>query len=549
MNKTPLFAHLRNDIPAALVVFLVALPLCLGIALASGAPPLAGVVAGIVGGIVVGAFSGSRVGVSGPAAGLTVIVLLAIQDLGSFNLFLCAVILAGAMQVVMGIMRLGVIAYYFPSSVIKGMLAGIGLIIIQKEIPYALGLPEGFGFTRIFTSPGEYFGSVHWGAVLITATALAFLIAWDMPKIKESALGKVPGPLLAVLAGIGLGFFFSTSATLKMAPALFIDLPNITFSNIGEVLHAPDLGGFTLPAVWKSAAVIAIVASLETLLCVEATDKMDPHRNITPTNRELVAQGIGNSVSGFVGGLPVTQVIVRSSANIMTGGRTKLSMILHGVFLLLALVFGAAIMRTIPMAALAAVLFVVGYKLAKPALFKEMWVKGRSQFIPFIATVVGVVLTDLLTGVMIGMSLGIFTILYNNYVIPFHFDPRKYVDGQTVRMELSEDVSFLNKASIQRTLHQLPRGAHVIVDASRCIGLDPDVEEIIRDAARRGPRRGVNIELVGLGESRTGHSIRSPENNLQDYLSEALGERGKEGEQSNEGEQSDEPRRESASAS
>lgn len=507
MKKNGIFSHLRHDLPASVVVFLVALPLCLGIALASGAPPLSGVIAGIVGGIVVASISGSALGVSGPAAGLAVIVLDAISDLGSLEVFLCAVVLAGLLQVGMGLARAGVLAYYFPSSVIKGMLAGIGIIIFFKQIPHAFGYNRDYEGSVSFSQPdgentfsaiGEMLDYINPGSILITAVGLTFLLLWERPAIKKSPVGIVPGPLLCVLAGVLMALGFRNVDALRLHADFYVDLPIISFQNFDTVLTFPDFSSLTRPEVWSTAVVIAIVASLETLLCVEATDKMDPQKRVTPTNRELFAQGAGNTLSGLIGGLPITQVIVRSSANIQSGGRTKLSAIIHGFMLLFTLLLIPNLLRLIPLASLAAVLFVVGYKLAKPALFINMWRGGAYQFVPFMATVLGVVFTDLLTGVMIGMAIGIFAILYNNYKIPFRFDPDDYVEGEPIRIELSEDVSFLNKASIQRTLSNLPEGAHVVIDATRNVGMDPDVEEIIRDAATRAPREGLTIELIGM---------------------------------------------------
>ncbi len=501
------FYHLRADFPASIVVFLVALPLCLGIALASGAPPIAGVIAGVIGGVVVGALSQSQVGVSGPAAGLAVIVLTAISDLQSFELFLCAVVLAGVFQIGLGIARAGVLAYYFPSNVIKGMLAGIGILIVLTQIQNAFGYQGGeqggaffeqlknAGVGSAFTS---VLGSVNLGSIVITAVSLALLILWEKPFIKKTTLALVPGPLLAVGTGVLLGVVFQGFEPLSLAQGALVSLPDIDLTNLGAVLQTPAWDGFLQPEVWKIGVVMCIVASLETLLCVEATDKLDPQRRVTPTNRELFAQGVGNVASGLIGGLPITQVIVRSSANIQSGGKTKLSAIIHGFLLLGSLLLVPSLLRLIPLASLAAVLFVVGYKLAKPDLFVAMWRKGRYQFIPFAATVAGVVFTDLLTGVMIGMAIGIFTILYTNYRVPFHFDPDKYLPGEPIRIELSEDVSFLNKASVRRTLEDLPEGAHVVIDATASVRLDPDVEEIIVDAAIRAPLRGVKVELVGF---------------------------------------------------
>lgn len=501
------FAHIKRDFPASIVVFLVALPLCLGIALASGAPPIAGVIAGVVGGLVVGFLSRSQLGVSGPAAGLAVIVLHAIADLGGYNTFLCAVVVAGLLQVVMGMLKAGVLAYYFPSNVIQGMLAGIGVIILLKQIPHAIGYNHDYEGNESFeqvehentlSALGTMTEYINFGSILIATVCLSLLIVWELPAIRSSVAGALPGPLVAVVAGIVLGTVFQRSEALRLGTDSFVSLPEVRFDRLGDLIAVPKWSGFLRPDVWKTGVVMCIVASLETLLCVEATDKLDPEKRVTPTSRELVAQGAGNIVSGMAGGLPITQVIVRSSANIQSGGRTQLSAIFHGGFLLLSLMLIPGLLRLIPLASLAAVLLVVGYKLAKPALFVKMWQKGRNQFIPFTATVLGVVFTDLLTGVMIGMAIGVFTILYSNYKVPFHFDEKTYTPGAPVRIELSEDVSFLNKASIQRTLNRLPEGAHVIIDGAANVRLDPDVYEILRDAEQRAPSQGVKIELVGF---------------------------------------------------
>ena len=511
-------ATLRYDLPAAIVVYLVAIPLCLGIAMASGAPPIGGLIAGIVGGIVVGALSGSQLGVSGPAAGLTVIVLNAITDLGGYETMLAAVLLAGIFQIVMGLLRAGVLAYYFPSSVIKGMLSGIGIIIILKQIPHAVGYDRDFegdlsfaqlGGQNTFSALWEMLDFISWGSVVTTTAALAIMLLWERPFIKNSKLKLVPGPLVAVVVGIVLGIIFEKSRVLAIAPSLFVQIPDLSAGSVFDVLAVPKLSALSSTAVWKAGLTIAIVASIETLLCVEATDKLDPFKRVTPTNRELFAQGIGNSISGLLGGLPVTQVIVRSSANIQSGGRTKLAAVLHGFMLLISLLVFPHILRLISLSTLAAILFIVGYKLAKPSLFREMFRAGSYQFIPFAVTIVGVVFTDLLTGVLIGMGVGVFYILYNNYRVPFHFDLERHEDGKPIRIELSEDVSFLNKASILRTLNALPTGAHVYIDATRTVKLDPDVVEIINDAVTRAPQQGTIIELIGFEDAKKGRVAES----------------------------------------
>ncbi len=508
MKALSLKDRLRYDLPASIVVFLVAVPLCLGIALASGAPLLSGLIAGVVGGIIVGIASGSPLGVSGPAAGLAVIVLNAITELGSFELFLTAVILAGLLQIALGLLQAGVVAYYFPSAVIKGMLSGIGIIIFLKQIPHAVGYDSNSLVDLHFEQPDQHntFSQLYYmldhismGPTIIAIVSLAILLLWERPFIRKvKLLSLVPGPLLAVITGVVLGGIFTGMEGMNMMRSFFVELPDIRDADTLATLPRPDLSVLAETRIWWVAFTIAIVASIETLLCVEATDKMDPYKRLTPSNRELVAQGIGNSISGFLGGLPITQVIVRSSANIQSGGRTKLSAIVHGFLILLSVLLIPGVMRMIPLASLAAILFVVGYKLAKPALFAAMWKRGWHQFVPFIATILGVVFTDLLTGVGLGMVVGIFIILYNNYRSPFHFDPHDHKKGDPIRIELSEDVTFLNKASILSTLSKLPRGAHVVIDASRTKLLDDDVAEIIEEEKARSAERDITMELVGF---------------------------------------------------
>lgn len=506
MSRPNILKQLKHDLPASLVVFLVALPLCLGIAVASGAPPIAGIIAGIIGGIVVGAASGSSLGVSGPAAGLTAIVSTGITELGGLEALLAATVLAGAIQVVLGIARSGIIAYYFPSSVIKGMLAGIGIIIILKQVPHAVGDDKDPMGDESFDQPDklntfeELWLALHdmnLGAVLITLSCLLLMLLWERPVIQRNqVLRYVPGPLLAVVTGILLALGFSTVPGLAIGPGHYVPLPDLT--DLGSY-RFPSFDLIGSPVFWRVAFTIAIVASIETLLCVEATDKMDPQKRITPANRELFAQGAGNIASGLLGGLPLTQVIVRSSANIQSGGRTKLSAVLHGAWLLLAVLAIAGLLRMVPLASLAAILLMVGYKLAKPALFKAMWKQGLPQFVPFIVTVGFMTVTnDLLRGVALGLAMAFVHILWKNYKLPFHFDPHRYKPGMPVYLTLSEDVTFLNKAGIKRTLSEFPDGTRVVIDASRTLNLDPDVREIIDDFITTCDKRRIKAELLGF---------------------------------------------------
>lgn len=500
-------ANLRYDLPASVVVFLVALPLCLGIALASGAPLIAGVIAGIVGGIVVGSLSGSPLGVSGPAAGLAVIVLHAIRDLPSYEVFLVAVVLAGVLQLALGFLRAGIIGYYFPSSVIKGMLAGIGILIFFKQIPHALGYdkePEGslefvHGDETTVTTLLNSFDQVSLGPLIITAVALAILVVWETRWVKgNKVLSMVPGPLLAVGVGVGLGLGFASSELLALTKDQIVSIPiAASFSDLKTFVTFPDFAtGLASVEVYKVAVVLAVVASLETLLCVEASDKLDPYKRVTPANRELKAQGVGNMVSGLIGGIPVTQVIVRSSANIQAGGRTKGSAIAHGVLLLVGVLALPALLNLIPLATLAAILLLVGYKLAKPTLFREMYADGWSQFIPFVVTVVGIVLTDLLIGIGIGLFAAVVGLLYENFTNAFEIQNEKR--PETLRIVLAEQVTFLNKASILQALADIPDNTTVVIDADSSRFVHYDVVEIIEDFVVGAPARGIQVTVVGL---------------------------------------------------
>lgn len=512
-EKEGFFANLKHDVPSSIVVFLVALPLCLGIALASGAPLFSGIIAGIVGGVIVSLISGSSLGVSGPAAGLAVIVLTSIQELGQFELFLYAVFIAGILQVIFSFLKAGVIAYYFPSAVIKGMLSGIGVIIILKQIPHAFGYdrdPEGdMEFIQpdghnTFSELGYMMDAISPGALIIAAISMAILILWEQSFMKKNPVTKiVQGPLVAVATGIGLNFFFQGKEGYELLPDQTVSIP--VPSSIGgffDQFSLPDFSIWNDPNIYIIAVTIAVVASLETLLCVEATDKLDPKKRVTPTNRELLAQGVGNMVSGLIGGLPITQVIVRSSANIQSGGKTKISAFIHGLLLLACAMAIPNVLNYIPLASLAAILLVVGYKLAKPKLFMDMYKLGKSQFIPFVVTILGIVFTDLLMGIGLGLVVAIFHILWNNYKTPYHFNSKDYVKGQPVKIWLSEDVSFLNKVSILRTLHDLPADAHVIIDASKTRSIHPDIIEIIEDFKHTAESKNIKIELTGLNKDK-----------------------------------------------
>ena len=508
-----LFKHLKNDLPASIVVFFVALPLCLGIALASGAPLFSGVIAGIVGGIVVGMASGSPLGVSGPAAGLAVIVLTAIGTLGgSYQAFLTAVVLAGVLQLLFGYAKAGFIAYFFPSSVIKGMLTGIGLLIILKQIPHAIGWDKDAigddAFNQAdgqntFTEISKAFEFITPGALVIAAISLAILILWDTVLTKKHKIFQLlQGPIVVVILGICMNLAYSKGLlpySLNEKQIVSIPVPDSIGSFFGQFTF-PDFKALTNFEVWKIAIVIAIVASLETLLCVEATDKLDPDKRITPTNRELKAQGLGNIVSGLIGGLPLTQVIVRSSANINFGGKTKMSAVLHGVFLLISAIFIAGLLNLIPLASLAAILLMVGYKLAKPSLFKQMYNLGWEQFIPFLATIVAIIATDLLKGITVGILVGIFYTLRHSYRNSHHVkDIVSDNNGQAVHhLVLAEEVSFFNKASLLSTLDGIPANSKVIIDCTNSKSIAYDVIEIINDYELNAKTKNIVLEKINF---------------------------------------------------
>ena len=515
MQVKKIFQELKSDLPASIVVFFVAVPLCLGIALASGAPLFAGIIAGIVGGIVVGIASGSPLGVSGPAAGLAVIVLTSIAAIGSWPAFLLAVVLAGFLQLIMGFAKAGFIAYFFPNSVIKGMLTGIGLLIILKQIPHALGYDKDAegdlsyfqtdnGTT--FSSITNAFNAITPGALLISAIAIAILIFWDKVLIKKHKVFQViQGPIVVVVLGIAMNYMYQTGVlNFSLAADQVVRLPVAnSLTDFFGFFTFPDFSAITNFKVWEVAVVLAIVASLETLLCVEATDKLDPYKRVTPTNRELKAQGLGNVLSGMIGGLPITQVIVRSTANITFGGKTKMSAILHGVFLLISAITIAGLLNMIPLASLAAILIIVGYKLAKPALFKQMYNLGWEQFIPFVATVIGILATDLLKGITIGMLFGIFYTLRHSYRNSHHMkDVVTTEEGQQVHhIELAQEVSFFNKASVMRALEAIPANSKVIIDFSKSKSVAQDVVEIIQNFRINAKARNIAVETVNFIET------------------------------------------------
>jgi MFS superfamily sulfate permease-like transporter len=502
-----MFKNIKSDLPASIVVFFVALPLCLGIALASGAPLFSGLIAGIVGGIVVGSLSGSQIGVSGPAAGLAAIVLTAIGALGGFENFLLAVVLGGIIQVVFGILKAGVIGYYFPSSVIKGMLTGIGIIIILKQIPHFFGYdadPEGdFAFFQVdgentFSEIFNMMNSISLGSTIVAFIGLGILILWDKVLTKKSRIFKlIQGPLVAVIFGI---VFFTLTGGTNFAIAsenlVSVPAPDDASSFLAQFTF-PNFAQITNPDIWITAFTIALVASLETLLCVEATDKLDPEKRVTPTNRELLAQGTGNILSGLIGGLPITQVIVRSSANIQSGGKSKASAIIHGFFLLISVILIPTLLNKIPLSVLAAILLIVGYKLAKPALFKKMYDLGWKQFVPFTVTVGGIIFTDLLVGIGLGLGVGVIVVLLKSYQNSHFLHIEDKSNGKhKIKMTLAEEVTFFNKGAILKELDSLPRDTYLELDVRKTRYLDNDIIEILEDFAYKARERNIDIKII-----------------------------------------------------
>ena len=494
-----MFKTIKNDLPASIVVFFVALPLCLGIALASGAPLFSGLIAGIIGGIVVGTLSGSKIGVSGPAAGLAAIVATAIITLGSYEDFLVAVVLGGIIQLIFGVVRLGIIGYFFPSSVIKGMLTGIGIFIVLKEIPYFFGYDVPMNGGTTWKNIANSIQNISAGPTLIGIIGLAILILWDRVLSKKGKIFQlIQGPLVAVVAGIVFYMLTKSNAdiTLTKEQLVSVPVPENIDSFFGQFTF-PNFEVITKAEVWVIAFTIALVASLETLLCVEATDKLDPHKNVTPTNRELLAQGVGNVVSGMIGGLPITQVIVRSSANIQSNGRTKASAIIHGFFLLFAVMLIPTLLNQIPLSVLAAILFLVGYKLAKPSLFIKMFQLGWKQWLPFLTTIVGIIAIDLLKGLALGLAVGIIATLIKSYQNSHFLHKEDTSNGNSkVKMSLAEEVTFFNKGAILRELDSLTENTDLELDVTKTRFLDNDIIEILEDFQWKAKERNINIKLI-----------------------------------------------------
>jgi len=502
-----MFKNIRHDLPSAVVVFLVALPLCLGIALGSNAPLFSGLIAGIVGGIVIGSLSGSHLSVSGPAAGLTAIVIVAIGKLPSFEAFLLAVFLSGVFQVILGFLKAGVLGDYVPNSVIKGMLAAIGLILILKQFPHLVGYDANYegdeSFIQIdkdntFSGLGSAINSITPVAVIIGVLSLIFQIVWEKVVPEKSKLRLIPAPLVVVLLGVLISEY-AIGSKYALSQDQLVNIPSA--NSVPEFLSffsTPDFGMFANKDVWITAITLALVASLETLLCIEAADDLDVYQRVTDKERELKAQGVGNMLSGLIGGLPITSVIVRTSANINAGARTKMSTIIHGLLLLVSVAFIPALLNHIPKSALAAILIFTGYKLAKPALFMMYYKKGWDQFLPFVITVMAILFTDLLTGVAIGIAVGVFFIVRSNFRSSVFVvnDENRYL------FRLRKDVSFLNKPIIKNKLEEVPENSYVIIDSSRADYIDKDVVEVIEDFTKHAPLKNIRIDWKKKGDGR-----------------------------------------------
>ncbi len=498
---------LKNDLPASLVVFLVALPLCLGVALASGAPLLSGVISGIIGGIVVGFFSQSHTSVSGPAAGLAAVVLAAISQLGSFEAFLLAGAIAGLIQLIIGLMKGGVIANYIPSNVIKGLLAAIGIILILKQIPHAVGFDrdhqDDFSFLQndgenTFSSLLNIFNHYSIGAISISIISLFVMIYWEKTPLKK--IKFFPSSLFVVILGIILNALFTAYfPSFSIHAEHLVNIPKI--HSLNALITFPDFKSIGNYHVWIVAITIAAIASIETLLNLEAVENLDPHKRFSSPNQELVAQGFGNVLSSLIGGLPITSVVVRGSVNINAGAETKLSAIFHGVFLFVSILFLSPYLNLIPLASLAVILLFTGYKLTKVSLYKEMFKKGYSQFIPFMATILAIVFTDLLIGVIIGLVISIFYLLKSNFKNPFVLRKEEMHIGETLRIELPNQVSFLNKATIKKMLWDVPNSSKVIIDATHSNFIDNDILEIIADYKNTvSKEKDIKLNIIGLKE-------------------------------------------------
>lgn len=512
--------NLRQDGPAGIVVFLVALPLCLGIALASGAPLFSGILAGIIGGLVVAVISGSSTSVSGPAAGLAAIVVAQLEILGSFELFLLATFFAGILQLALGAFRAGSLSSFFPSSVVKGLLAAIGILLILKQLPHLVGHdPDPVGemaFSQpdnqnTFTELWQTLGDMQPAAIVIGLVSILVLVGWDRVSFLKKL--SIPVPLLVVVFGVALQLLFvSIGGIWGLKADHLVQVPVLdSLSDVGSLVVFPDFSGVTNGAVYVAAITIAVVASLETLLNLDAVDNLDPKQRTSPPNRELLAQGVGNMLGGLLGALPMTSVVVRSSVNVTAGNATKMSAVIHGILLVLCVLLVPEVLNMIPLACLAAILIVTGFKLASPRLIKRMYNEGRAQFLPFAFTIVAIIATDLLKGVLAGLVVSLAFILHSNLRRPIRKVLEQHLTGEVLRIELGTQVSFLNKASLERTLDGLPEHSQVLLDARASDYIDPDILHLIHDFQdQKSVARGIEVSLVGFKE----HYSRLPDRML-----------------------------------
>lgn len=520
-----LFKNAAADIPASVVVFLVALPLCLGIALGSGAPLFSGIIAGMVGGIVIGLLSGSSLSISGPAAGLTAIVAVAVGKLPAYEAFLLSVVIAGVLQVLLGFLKAGIIGDYIPNAVIRGMLASIGFVLIMKQFPHLIGYDSDYSgdetflqndANNTFSEVTRSFNHLTPIAAIIGMVSIFILLLWDRPALKKMKFFKnLPGPLVVVIAGILINVFFSRPGTrFSLSTSQLVNLPIATnFSSFASFFMFPKWEYLGNPDVWTVGLTIALVASIETLLGIEAVDKLDPLKRRTPTNRELKAQGVGNMVSGLLGGLPLTSVIVRSSANVEAGAKSKFSAVMHGLLILLSVLFIPGLMNKIPLSALAAILILTGYKLVKPSIFKELYKRGWDQFIPFIVTLVAILFTDLLIGIVIGTIVALFSLIKSNFksaVMVVH-DDNKYL------VRFRKDISFLNKPIVKSKLEAVPEDSHVLIDMTRADFIDKDIIDVVNDFLQHAHLKNIRVEIK-KNNFKAAHQGVYDQSTIQEYV-------------------------------
>ncbi|HEY2647696.1 MAG TPA: SulP family inorganic anion transporter [Puia sp.] len=520
-----LFKNAAADIPASIVVFLVALPLCLGIALGSGAPLFSGIIAGMVGGIVIGLLSGSSLSISGPAAGLTAIVAVAIGKMPAYEAFLLSIVIAGVLQVILGFLKAGIIGDYIPNSVIRGMLASIGLILILKQFPHLIGYDKDYSGDETFIQKidsnntfSDLINSVNNitpFALMIGVISIILLIIWDRPALKKKKFFRnLPGPLVVVVVAILINVFFSIPGTrTSLNISQLVNLPIATdFESFSSFFMFPKWEYLNNVDVWITGLTIALVASIETLLGIEAVDKLDPLKRRTPANQELKAQGIGNIVSGLLGGLPLTSVIVRGSANVEAGAKSKFSAILHGFLILLSVLFIPGLMNKIPLSALAAILIMTGYKLIKPAIFKEVYQKGWDQFVPFTITIIAILFTDLLAGIIIGTLIALFSLIKSNFksaVMVVH-DDNKYL------VRFRKDISFLNKPIVKEKLETVPADAFVLIDMTRADFIDKDIIDVVNEFLQHAHLKNIVVEIK-KSRFKAGHQLVHDQSTIHEY--------------------------------